>query len=89
MVSQANEKQKNILIKIMVFVASIISLYSIYQYFWGYQYTLDYLKRINSDFLAVSSYARDILIAKRAIGTFSSPNILVGIYSLLSLSLCL
>ena len=78
MVSQANEKQKNILIKTIVFAASIISLYAIYQYFCGYQHTLDYLKKINSDFLAISSYAQDILIAKRAIGTFPSPNILGG-----------
>ena len=78
MVSQTGEKQKKILIKTMVFAASIISLYSIYQYFWGYPHTLDYLKKINSDFLAISSYARDVLIAKRAIGTFPSPNILGG-----------
>lgn len=88
MVSQTDEKQKNILIKTMVFTASIISLYSIYQYFWGYQHTLDYLKKINSDFLAISSYAQDILIAKRAIGTFPSPNIL-GAYLIIAFFLSL
>jgi len=78
MVSKINEGQKKILIKAIVIAAVIISIYSIYQYFWGYQHTLDYLKKINSDFLLNSSYAKDILIAKRAIGTFPSPNILGG-----------
>ena len=90
MVSQIDERQKKILIKVIVLAASIISLYSIYQYFWGYQHTLDYLRGTNSDFLLNSSYARDILIAKRAIGTFPSPNILGGYLILaffLSLSL--
>jgi len=78
MVSRAGDKQRKALIKTIVIAASIISVYSIYQYFWGYQGTLDYLKKINSDFLSTSSYAKDILIAKRAIGTFPSPNILGG-----------
>lgn len=82
LVSQTNDGQKRSLIKTIVISASIISLYSIYQYFWGYQHTLNYLKEINSDFLLTSSYARDILIAKRAIGTFPSPNIL-GSYLIL------
>ena len=58
--------------------ATIISVYSIYQYFWGYQHTIDYLKKANSDFLLNSPYARDILMQKRAIGTFPSPNIFAG-----------
>ncbi|MBU4342948.1 MAG: O-antigen ligase family protein [Candidatus Omnitrophica bacterium] len=88
MVSQIDEKQKKILIKAIVLAASVISLYSIYQYFWGYQHTLDYLRRTNNDFLLNSSYARDILIAKRAIGTFPSPNIL-GSYLILAFFLSL
>ncbi|MDP8229998.1 MAG: O-antigen ligase family protein [Candidatus Gorgyraea atricola] len=78
MVSQSDEKQKKLLLKTIVIAASIISLYSIYQYFWGYGRTLDYLQKTNSDFLSTSSYARDILLSKRAIGTFPSPNILAG-----------
>ncbi len=77
-VSQINNFQKNTLIKTIVIAAAIISVYSIYQYFWGYQHTLDYLKKANNDFLLNSSYARDILLQKRAIGTFPSPNILAG-----------
>ena len=77
-VSQASNRQKNALIKTIVIAASIISLYSIYQYLWGYQCTLDYIQKMHSDFLATSSYAQDILIGKRAIGTFPSPNILGG-----------
>ncbi|MDP8298065.1 MAG: O-antigen ligase family protein [Candidatus Orphnella occulta] len=88
LVSQANIKQKQTLIKTIVIAASIISLYSIYQYFWGYQHTLDYLRRTNNDFLLNSSYARDILIAKRAIGTFPSPNIL-GSYLIMAFFLSL
>ena len=86
--SQIDEKQKKILIKVIVLTACIISLYSIYQYFWGYQHTLDYLKTTNNNFLLTSSYARDILIAKRAIGTFPSPNIL-GSYLILAFFLSL
>jgi len=77
-VSQIDERQKNLLIKTIVIASVIISLYAIYQYFWGYSHTLNYLKKINSDFLRHSSYARDILLDKRAIATFPSPNILGG-----------
>jgi len=78
MVSQTDERQKKTLLKTIIIAASIISLYSIYQYFWGYGRTLEYLQKTNSDFLSTSSYARDILLSKRAIGTFPSPNILAG-----------
>jgi len=88
LISQADERQKNFIIKTVVLSASIVSLYSIYQYFWGYDWTLDYLGRINSDFLLTSAYAKDILIAKRAIGTFPSPNIFGG-YLLISFFLSL
>ncbi len=77
-ISQINDSQKNTLIKTIVIAATIISVYSIYQYFWGYQYTIDYLKKTNDDFLLNSPYARDILLQKRAIGTFPSPNIFAG-----------
>ena len=87
-VSKVDEKQKNTIIKTLVIAGLIISLYSIYQYFFGYQNTLDYLKKINSPILLNSSYAKDILISKRSIGTFPSPNILAG-YLLLILFLAL
>lgn len=77
-VSQVNESQKNTLIKTIVISAAIISVYSIYQYFWGYQHTIDFLKKTGNNFLLNSQYARDILLQKRAIGTFPSPNILAG-----------
>jgi O-antigen ligase len=77
-VSQTNSDQKRALIKTMIAAAAIITIYSIYQYFLGYQHTLEYLRKTNSDFLLNSSYAKDILISKRAIGTFPSPNILGG-----------
>lgn len=77
-VSQIDDKQKTLLIKTIVIAGAIISAYAIYQYFWGYGHTLAYLKKINSDFLNTSSYANDILLAKRAIGTFPSPNMLGG-----------
>ncbi|MBU3912021.1 MAG: O-antigen ligase family protein [Candidatus Omnitrophica bacterium] len=88
LVRQADETQKKSLIKTIVIAALIISLYSIYQYFWGYQGTLDYLKEMNSDFILKSSYAKDILITKRSIGTFPSPNILGG-YLIMALFLSL
>jgi len=74
-VSQADNRQKNTLIRGILLAASIISVYSIYQYLWGYDHTLAYLEKTGSSLLAASSYARDILIAKRAIATFPSPNI--------------
>lgn len=78
LVSQVDKRQKNLLLKAIVIAGAIISLYSIYQYFWLYQWTLGYLERINSNFILSSSYARDILISKRAIGTCPSPNMLAG-----------
>ena len=77
-VSQTDGRQKTILIKTIVVTASIISLYSIYQYFWGYQHTINYIRKTDAGLLSISSYTRDILLSKRAIGTFPSPNILGG-----------
>jgi len=76
--SQADDRQKTTLIKTIVIAASIISLYSVYQYFWGYQHTIDYIRKTDSGLLSISSYTRDILLSKRSIGTFPSPNILGG-----------
>lgn len=75
LVSGTSQEQKKTIIKVIVTCASVISVYSIYQYFWGYQHTLHYLKQTNSDFLSVFPVVKDILILKRAIGTFPSPNI--------------
>jgi len=77
-VSQADNRQKTTLIKIIIIAASMISLYSIYQYFWGYQHTIDYIRKTDSRLLSISPYTRDILLSKRSIGTFPSPNILGG-----------
>ena len=77
-ISMAEERQKKLLIKTIVFSALIISGYAIYQYFWGYQQTIDYINKTNSDALLTSPYTRDILLGKRAIGTFLSPNIFAG-----------
>jgi len=77
-VSRIDDRQKNTLIKTIVIAGAIIGLYAVYQYFWGYAGTLAYLKKINSGFLQLSSYARDILLDKRAIATFPSPTILGG-----------
>lgn len=77
-VLQTDTEQKKVIIKSIVIAASIISIYSIYQYFWGYQSTMDYLKKIDSNILQASSYAKDILVDRRTIGTFPSPNILAG-----------
>jgi len=60
--SQADDRQKTTLIKTIVIAASIISLYSVYQYFWGYQHTIDYIRKTDSGLLSISSYTRDILL---------------------------
>jgi O-antigen ligase len=74
--SNMDENRKKVVIKTIVISGLIISAYSIYQYFWGFQHTIEYLKKIDPDFLSRSSYGKDILLSKRAIGTFPSPNIL-------------
>ncbi|MFH1478508.1 MAG: O-antigen ligase family protein [Candidatus Omnitrophota bacterium] len=78
MVGLSNRSQKDTLIKIMVFSASIVSIYAIYQYFWGYDILLNGLNSTQNFLVSNSSYAKDILIGKRAISTFPSPNILGG-----------
>ena len=88
MVSLMDSAQKKIIIRGIIAAALLISAYSIYQYLWGYQHTIDFLKKTNSDILLSSSYARDILIEKRVIGTFPSPNILAG-YLIMTVFLCM
>jgi len=75
MIAIASSEQKKILVKTIVFSALIISIYAAYQYFFGYPQTINYINKINSDALLSSPYTRDILLNKRAIGTFPSPNI--------------
>ena len=53
LVSQANKSQKNLLLKTIVIAGVIISLYSIYQYFWLYHWTIGYLEKINSRFYSL------------------------------------
>ena len=50
-----SKTRKKILIKIIVICASMISIYCIYQYIWGYQHTLDYLKKINWNNITILS----------------------------------
>ncbi|MBN1869423.1 MAG: O-antigen ligase family protein [Candidatus Omnitrophica bacterium] len=78
LVSRLDSKQQLLLIKTAVVISAAISIYTFYQYFVAYPWVLDNLKRTNSAVLANSSYVRDILISKRAVGTFPSPNMLGG-----------
>ncbi len=78
LVSKCSGTQRVKLVKTVVFAAALISVYSIYQYFFGYKNTVEYLERIGSNLLITSSYAKDIFLGKRAIGTFPSPTLLGG-----------
>ncbi|MFH1783013.1 MAG: O-antigen ligase family protein [Candidatus Omnitrophota bacterium] len=71
----SSDRQKETLIKVIVYSSIIISFYGIYQYFWGYDLLLRGLDDVSRLKIAGSSYAKDILMSKRAIATFPSPTI--------------
>lgn len=72
--SNLEKKETQGLVKFMLIAALILSLYAIYQYIWGFEYTKTYLHLHLKDMLQ-TRYAREILMTRRAIATFFSPNI--------------
>lgn len=77
-VSQKEKARIKSLVTTMIIAAFLVSLYGIYQYFFGFEHTLEYLKNTGKDILIQSQYARDILLGKRIISSFFSPSMLAG-----------
>jgi len=65
-----NPRQQKQLIHIIFLSACIISLYGIYQYFVGFNHTVEYLKRTGS-----TDYLDGLLSRRRIFATVISPNI--------------
>lgn len=86
LVSSLDKNQTKRLIETVLFSACLISIYAIYQYWWGFGYTKEYLARHSSDLLE-NRYVREILLTRRAIATFFSPNML-GAYLAMAMPLC-
>lgn len=84
--SNLEKKQSVKLIKFLICIASVLSIYGIYQYLWGLENTKDYLSLHLKDALQ-TRYAREILITKRAIATFFSPNMFAA-YLAMTIPLC-
>lgn len=76
--SQRSKTRVKSLITTMIVASFLISLYGIYQYFFGFEHTLNYLESIGKNILTQSQYVRDILVGKRIISSFFSPSILAG-----------
>ena len=72
-VSKANQKQKKQLIITIITAATIISIYAIYQYLFGFRDALEYLAQ-----RAPNPYAKVVIAGRRVLATFISPNIFAG-----------
>ncbi len=59
----------------IIFLGTILSIYGIYQYFYGFDFTLKYLAKINIDY---SEAIKEILPSKRIFSTFIYPNTFAG-----------
>lgn len=82
------KKEQNLkLVHVVLLSASIISAYTIYQYLWGFEHTREYLN-LNLKNILRTTYAKEILLTRRAIGTFFSPNML-GSFIAMTIPLCL
>lgn len=71
--TKADQKQHQQIILAMIAAASIISIYGILQYFFGFRYALQYLARVGS-----RPHLEELLKQKRVLATFVSPNILAS-----------
>jgi len=72
-------KEINSLLNVIIWAGIIVSLYGIYQYFWGFDSCLDYLSKLNPYILEHNKhYVEKTLISKRVFSTFITPNALAG-----------
>jgi len=82
----ANHKENDAkIINLIIIPALILSIYGIYQYLLGFEHTKEFLSLHFADMLE-TRYAREILLTKRAIASFFSPNML-GAYLAMSIPL--
>ncbi|MBL7130654.1 MAG: O-antigen ligase family protein [Candidatus Omnitrophica bacterium] len=65
--------QKRKVLIVLVGAGSLLSLYAIYQFFWGFQNILNYLSQTEP-----YPYAEEFLARKRVFSTFFSPNMFAG-----------
>ena len=70
---QVTPKQKKQVLATFVSAAFLLSLYGIYQFFWGFQNILDYLSQIEP-----YPYAEEFLARKRVFASFLSPDMFAG-----------
>jgi len=71
--TQTTQKRKKQLLVALISAACLLSLYGIYQFFWGFQNILDYLSQREP-----YPYAEDFLARKRVFATFFSPDMFAG-----------
>jgi len=79
-----DRKKKNLLIYTFLGSAVIVSLIAIYQYFFGFQYLLNYLANIEN----ADPFVFDYIEQKRVFLPFVTPNILGG-YLAMTIAVCL
>lgn len=84
--SNLDNRQSNKLISVILLSASILSIYGIYQYLWGFEHTREYLN-LHLRHLLETRYVQEILLTRRAIATFFSPN-MFGAYIVTAIPLC-
>lgn len=65
--------QKRKVLIALIGAGSLLSLYAIYQFFWGFQNILDYLSQTEP-----YPYAEEFLARKRVFATFFSPDMFAG-----------
>ena len=71
--AEASARQKRQILFGLVAVALLISLFAIYQFFWGFQYILDYIKQTKP-----YPFAQEFLGRRRVFATFFSPDMFAG-----------
>jgi O-antigen ligase len=71
--SNLDKKQAQKLLFIIITSALILSAYGIYQYIWGFEHTKKYVN-LGLKSVLETRYAREILLTRRAIAMFFSPN---------------
>ncbi|MFC1666706.1 O-antigen ligase family protein [Candidatus Omnitrophota bacterium] len=87
MFASALKKEESIkLIGVILIGASILSIYGIYQYLWGFEHTKEYLN-LHSKYILETSYIKEIFITKRSIASFFSPNMFAS-YLVMAIPLC-
>jgi O-antigen ligase len=75
-----DKKEKNIILRTLLFAGLAISILAIYQYFFGFRNLLDYLKRENIN----NAFAMDYIARRRVFSPFVTPNALGGYLAMIT-----